>query len=225
MISGSRCMHCQHELAPPDALRRGPLRCPGCGRVVADEAACESDRTAPVDRVELSPPAAVTAIYDLVIPDTELPGAMALDSALPLRCTAAAVTGQARAAEERTLLEIVKDSALGASQLQGLSLCLVALSIADILMTFALLRNDESYYESNPVAGWFFARWNMAGLVAFKFSAIAGAIALGELIERRRGGLGKLVLAVGCAAAAAVVWHSLRLYLGTSGLPIVGDIG
>jgi hypothetical protein len=42
------------------------------------------------------------------------------------------------------------------------------------------------------------------------------------MIERRRPGMGKLVLLVGCAAAAAVVWHSLRLYLGAPGLPVGG---
>ena len=60
-------------------------------------------------------------------------------------------------------------------------------------------------------------------MVVFKFAAIAGAIVLGEMIERRRPGMGKLVLLVGCAAAAAVVWHSLRLYLGVPGLPVGGE--
>ena len=89
-------------------------------------------------------------------------------------------------------------------------------------MTFTLLRTSHVYYESNPVAGWFFARWNMTGMVVFKFAAIATAIATGEIIEGRRPGMGKLVLVVGCMAAAAVVWHSLRLYMGVSGLPSGG---
>jgi hypothetical protein len=54
----------------------------------------------------------------------------------------------------------------------------------------------------------------MAGMTAFKFSIIGGVIALGEIIERRRPGWGRFVLLVGCAAAAAVVWHGFRLYMG-----------
>ena len=127
-----------------------------------------------------------------------------------------------KAAGTDSVWGLIRESALGTSQLQELSLCLIALSIADIIMTFTLLRTGPAYYESNPVAGWFFARWNKTGMVVFKFAAIAGAIALGEIIERRRPGMGKLVLLVGCAAAAAVVWHSLRLYLGAPGLPVGG---
>jgi hypothetical protein len=115
---------------------------------------------------------------------------------------------------------LIRESALGTSQLQELSLCLIALSIADIVMTCTLLRTSHTYYESNPLAGWFFARWEMTGMVVFKFAAIACAIVLGEMIERRRPGMGKLVLLIGCAAAAAVVWHSLRLFLGVPGQPM-----
>jgi hypothetical protein len=107
--------------------------------------------------------------------------------------------------------------ALEASQLQGLSLCLVALSAADLFVTFSLLRTSHVFYESNPVAQWFFARWNMAGMTLFKFAVVGFVIALGEIIERRRPGWGRFVLLVGCAAAAAVVWHGLRLYLGAGG--------
>ena len=127
-----------------------------------------------------------------------------------------------KAAGTDSVWSLIRESALGTSQLQELSLCLIALSIADIVMTFLLLRTSHTYYESNPVAGWFFTRWDMTGMVVFKFAAIAGAIALGEMIERRRPGLGKLVLLIGCMGAAAVIWHGLRLFLGVPGLPVGG---
>ncbi len=86
------------------------------------------------------------------------------------------------------------------------------------------MRTSPRFYESNPVAMWIFRRWNIAGMTIFKFGAIALAITLGELIERRRPGWGKAVLLIGCAAAAAVVWHGLRLYLGFEPMPIAeGD--
>jgi hypothetical protein len=90
----------------------------------------------------------------------------------------------------------------------------VLLSAADLFMTYALLRTGGGFYESNPLALWFFRRWNMAGMTAFKFGAIGVAIALGEVIERRRPGWGRFVLYIGCAAAAVAFFQGLRLFLG-----------
>jgi hypothetical protein len=62
----------------------------------------------------------------------------------------------------------------------------------------------------------------MAGMVAFKFGVIGGVIAVGEFLERKRPGRGRLVLMVGCVAAAIVVWHGLRLYLNHAAPMIPG---
>jgi hypothetical protein len=110
--------------------------------------------------------------------------------------------------------------AVEASRLQWPSLVLLGLSLADIAVTFVLLRKGQGYYESNPVAQWFFAHWNIRGMAAFKLTAIGSAITLGEIIERRRPGWGRLVLWLGCLASVAVVWHGLRLYMGLPGLPV-----
>lgn len=99
------------------------------------------------------------------------------------------------------------------SQVQGMACCLLALSVADLFMTYTLLRSGPLFFESNPVAQWFFARWNMAGMALFKFGVMAGVIALGEIIERQRPGWGRFVLGVGCAGAAYAVFTGLRLYL------------
>jgi hypothetical protein len=106
-------------------------------------------------------------------------------------------------------------SALEASRLQGPSVCLLALSAADLFVTFTLLQKSHAFYESNPIAMWFFQRWNMAGMVFFKFAMIGGAIGLGEIIERHRPGWGRCVIYVGCAAAVYAIWKGLDLYLGT----------
>jgi hypothetical protein len=115
------------------------------------------------------------------------------------------------------LKALFRASAAEPSRVQGLAACLVALSAADLFMTFTLLRTSPAFFEANPVARWFFARWNMVGMVAFKFSIIAGVIALAELIERRRPGRGKFVLIVGCLGAAYAVVVGLRLFLGHAG--------
>jgi hypothetical protein len=99
------------------------------------------------------------------------------------------------------------------SQVQGMACGLVALSAADLFMTFALLRRSTLFFESNPVAGWFFAKWNIAGMVGFKFSVIAAVVALSEFIERRRPGWGRFVLLVGCVGAAYAVYKGFNLYI------------
>ena len=99
------------------------------------------------------------------------------------------------------------------SQVQGIGAWLVALSAADLLMTFVLLRKSPAYFEANPIAQWFFAKWNITGMVFFKFSMIAGVILLSEIIERNRPGWGRFVLWVGCIGAAYAVFTGGRLYM------------
>jgi Domain of unknown function (DUF5658) len=100
------------------------------------------------------------------------------------------------------------------SQVQGIGTWLIILSVADLLMTFVLLRKSTAFFESNPIAHWFFSRWNMAGMVFFKFSMIAGVILLSEIIERNRPGWGRFVLLIGCIGAAYAVFTGGRLYMG-----------
>ncbi len=97
------------------------------------------------------------------------------------------------------------------SLLERESTCLILLSLADLFLTYILLRQGAHFYESNPVAQWFFQRWNMAGMTFFKFGLIGGVIAIGEVVERKRPGLGRAVLSFGCVAAAIVVCYSLKL--------------
>lgn len=88
---------------------------------------------------------------------------------------------------------------------------LLAVSVLDVLMTYVLLRQGFHFYESNPLARWFFVRWNIAGMVGFKFLLIALAIAVSEFVERRRPNLGRKVLGLGTVAATGVVAYSLFL--------------
>jgi Domain of unknown function (DUF5658) len=114
---------------------------------------------------------------------------------------------------------IVRGGAIETSRLQLPSLILLGLSLGDIFVTFLLLTQGHGYYESNPIAEWFLARWNFKGMFLFKLGAIACAITLGEIIERCKPGWGRLVLWLGCLASVTVVWHGLRLYMGLPGLP------
>ena len=92
-------------------------------------------------------------------------------------------------------------------------LLLIALSVADLLLTHRLLGQGGGFYESNPLAQWVFERWNVAGLSVYKFGLVGLVIVLGEVIERHRRGWGRAVVLFGCAAAALVYVQGLRLWL------------
>lgn len=106
------------------------------------------------------------------------------------------------------------ESARRESVLAAEIVALVALSLADLMTTYHLLRTHPKFYESNPVAQFVFARWNIAGMAVFKLSLVAFVVTVGEVAERKRPGLGKFVLLVGCLATGAVVFHGLRLAFG-----------
>jgi Domain of unknown function (DUF5658) len=99
------------------------------------------------------------------------------------------------------------------SAIERESMALIVLSAADVLVTYSLLRRGSAFYESNPVAQWFFVRWNIAGMAFFKFGLMGLVIAIGEVVERRRTGWGRGLLLVSCLATLVVVAHGLRLLL------------
>ena len=98
------------------------------------------------------------------------------------------------------------------SRLQWWILLFVLLSIADLVVTYWLLSYSPNFYESNPVANWFFRHWNIAGMTFFKFSVVAFVVVISEFVERRRKGFGKFVLIFGCVATAIVVVYSVKLF-------------
>jgi hypothetical protein len=103
--------------------------------------------------------------------------------------------------------------ALDRSRVEALSLCLIVLSLLDLLVTYVLLYNFfPEVYEANPVAQWFFLRWNILGMTLFKFSLVASVIVMGEVIERHRRGLGQIIMIFACVAASAVVFQGLHIY-------------
>ena len=88
---------------------------------------------------------------------------------------------------------------------------LIILSAIDLLVTHRLLRQNSLAYESNPIAQWFFARWNIIGMIAFKFSLIAFVFIVGEVIERHRPGVGRAIVLLGCAGAVYAISQGLRI--------------
>lgn len=109
---------------------------------------------------------------------------------------------------------LVRAAVHEASSIETESLVLIALSAADVLITYALLRRGPAFYESNPVAQWFLLRWNIAGMALFKFGVMGAVIVIGEVVERRRPTWGRGLLVASCLVTLAVVVYGLRLYLG-----------
>ncbi len=203
------CARCGRSDPVPRALTGRRVRCRSCGHVQPILEPADMPNPALT-----APTSSTYALAPVPAPDPPLPP-VPPSSSNPRR---------PRREESSSWRAHLRDLAIDAGRLQGLSLLLVTLSLTDLFVTFNLLRTSPRFYESNPVALWVFRRWDMAGMTLFKFAAISVTIALGELVERRRPGWGKAVLLVGCAATAVVVWHGLRLYLGFEPMPIVeGD--
>jgi hypothetical protein len=205
------CAQCGRAMSAQADQAQATAKCPGCGSTQKVPVPASSVHAEAGNKGQPSDPPA--SVYQLAAPQLErqAAGSVALELA-----------GPSVRSRRRQKWELIQGSALDPSQLQGPSVILICLSIADVLITYMLLRTSQAYYESNPIAYWFFARWNIRGMIVFKFAAIGLAIASGEIIERQRPGRGRLVLWIGCVAATAVVWHGLRLYMGLPGLPMVG---
>ncbi len=90
-------------------------------------------------------------------------------------------------------------------------------NMADVLMTFLLLWygsrgvTPTQFYESNPIAAYFFVRWNMAGMVFFKFVIVAFVCVISQIIARQQVETARRLLNVATAITAAVVIYSLVL--------------
>jgi hypothetical protein len=207
-----RCVHCGQTNTIPEPRAGQEVRCRACGEL----------------QLTLRPPGSVPApdrqpesdAYALTPEPGALAPVVATDTAGSMRKGDGAMAG--RRSLSGFWRELVRASAGESSLLERESLGLIVLSAADLLVTYALLRRGPSFYESNPVAQWFFVRWNIAGMTLFKFSAMSLAIVIGEFVERQRPGWGRGLLVVSCLATAVVVWHGLKLLFryGDSGVPL-----
>jgi Domain of unknown function (DUF5658) len=204
-----RCNRCGKAYSVAGQLAGRKVRCLACGTVqripVPPDPPSESDRGPEADAYPLAEvlPAATPIVAG--IRERSSGGLGSIPDG------GAAAARQPRAGRWRRL---VRDYAGESSVLEQEILLLVALSAADLFVTYALLRQGPSFYESNPFAQWVFHRWNIAGMTLFKFGVIGGVVAIGEVAERRRPGLGRGLMAVSCLATAVVVVYGLRLLLG-----------
>jgi Domain of unknown function (DUF5658) len=205
------CPRCGKVFTVAEQFSGRKIRCQACRQVqnipTFPVRPTDQDRSLALDVHALTPELPLET-------SVEIPGAP--DS---IRNERAAPTRRSRGSEWRR----VGRALIGeASLLELESLGLITLSAADVLVTYVLLRRGPAFYESNPVAQWFFLRWNIAGMAVFKFSAMGLVVVISEIVERHRPGWGRTLLLVSCLATAAVVWHGLRLLFGheDNGVPL-----
>ncbi len=189
------CPSCRQSHSVPAGLIGRRARCRHCGHVGRI--------------VGASAPSSEPFIYQLAGP--------ALPTPAPRTEPAAWVP---RVSRKGMFSKAWNGGAIEESQIQGLAVLLIILSAADLLMTVTLLRASSRFFEGNPLANWFLARWNVLGLVMFKFGILGGVTVVSEFIERRRPGWGRFVLLIGCAGAAYAVYTGLKLYLGHVDVPL-----
>lgn len=90
--------------------------------------------------------------------------------------------------------------------------CLVLLSLADLLLTAWLLgTNGAVVREANPVAAWCLRRCGWVGLIALKVALLMVACGVLVVVASRRPRTARRVLVLGCAVQIAVVLYSVGL--------------
>jgi hypothetical protein len=103
--------------------------------------------------------------------------------------------------------------------LQRESALFVIVSVLDVMMTYMMLSDvpepdgQAMFYESNPVARYVFYRWNLPGIVIFKFSMVAVVEVIAQIVAIRNLHLGRRLLEFGTLVVALVVLYSMYLLL------------
>ena len=88
----------------------------------------------------------------------------------------------------------------------------IVLSVADLLMTYFLLRQGGGFVEANPVARHFLNHWGIRGMVYFKFGMVALVCIVTQVIARYRPFTARLLLFFAIAVMVYVIVYSVRLY-------------
>jgi Domain of unknown function (DUF5658) len=103
--------------------------------------------------------------------------------------------------------------------LQRESALFLLVSVLDVMMTYLMLSDVPEpdgramFYESNPVARWFFEGWGLSGIVIFKFTMVAVVEIIAQVVALRKLQMGRRLLEFGTLIVALVVLYSMYLLL------------
>jgi hypothetical protein len=98
--------------------------------------------------------------------------------------------------------------------LQSETCFFILVSALDVYATYLLLARG-GHEESNPFARFFFDRWGMDGMIAFKFTSVAVVCVIAQIIARRKLMTARLLLIFLTLLVSAVVVYSLYLLAQT----------
>ncbi len=96
--------------------------------------------------------------------------------------------------------------------LEAETVAFLLVSALDVFMTYFLLR-QPGFTEGNPVAAYFFHRWNIKGMVFYKFFMVAFVTVISQIIARKREDIAARLLQFATVVVGGVVVYSLVLYL------------
>ena len=87
------------------------------------------------------------------------------------------------------------------------------LNLFDVVTTYLLLRRNSGYFESNPIARWFYHGWGFEGMVWFKVAMVLFVVTVAQLAAHKDERLARSLLVFGSVAVGGVFVYSF--WLGT----------
>lgn len=109
--------------------------------------------------------------------------------------------------EERHWWQLI----VGELPLQIETMLFIVVNCLDIFLTHKLLQAGA--VEANPIANYFFGRWDFNGMIAFKLAIVAVVCVIAQVIALKRFKTAQALLIIGTLLVSAVVVYSIRLYL------------
>lgn len=91
-------------------------------------------------------------------------------------------------------------------------LLFVLVSTLDIFATYILLR-DGNFFESNPVAQFFYNRWGIKGMIYFKLGMVAGICTIAHVVSLQRPEWARRLLQFATVVVTIVVVYSVLLLI------------
>jgi hypothetical protein len=101
--------------------------------------------------------------------------------------------------------------------LQRESCLFLIVSVLDVMMTCLVLGDlmgltgETIFYESNPVARYFFEHWQLSGIIFFKFGMVAFIEIISHIVAIKNVAVGRRLLEFGTLIVSFVVIYSLVL--------------
>jgi len=97
----------------------------------------------------------------------------------------------------------------------------ILVSALDVFMTCIVMSHQAAdgghFYESNPVANYFFLKWGMPGMVFFKFAIVSIVVSIIQLIASQQLVTARRICSFAIVISCVVVLYSLSLLVQHAG--------